>query len=91
MVPLISCVLLVGLFVLQHRGSHTVAFMFPPIIILWLLSIFMIGIYNVIKWNPRIYQAFSPYYIYKFFCVTGKDGWINLGGVFLCVTGLCLF
>lgn len=87
MVPLISCVLLVGLFVLQHRGSHTVAFMFPPIIILWLLSIFMIGIYNVIKWNPRIYQAFSPYYIYKFFCVTGKDGWINLGGVFLCVTG----
>ncbi|KAK2385186.1 potassium transporter [Trifolium repens] len=87
MVPLISCVLLVGLFVLQHRGSHRVAFMFPPIIILWLLSIFMIGIYNVIKWNPRIYQALSPYYIYKFFSVTGKDGWTNLGGVFLCVTG----
>ncbi|XP_057421598.1 potassium transporter 3 [Lotus japonicus] len=87
MVPLISCVLLVGLFVLQHRGSHKVAFMFPPIIILWLLSIFMIGIYNVVKWNPRIYQALSPYYIYKFFRVTGKKGWINLGGVFLCATG----
>ncbi|KAJ1405960.1 Potassium transporter [Sesbania bispinosa] len=87
MVPLISCVLLVGIFILQHRGSHKVAFMFPPIIILWLLSIFLIGIYNVIKWNPRVYQALSPYYIYKFFWVTGKDGWANLGGVFLCVTG----
>ncbi|KAE9597789.1 hypothetical protein Lal_00041515 [Lupinus albus] len=87
MVPLISCVLLVGLFVLQHRGSHKVAFMFPPIMILWLLSIFMVGIYNCIKWNPRVYQALSPYYIYKFFLVTGKDGWANLGGVFLCVTG----
>ncbi|XP_004503657.1 potassium transporter 3 [Cicer arietinum] len=86
-VPLISCVLLVGLFVLQHRGAHTVAFMFPPVIILWLLSIFAIGIYNVIKWNPRIYQALSPYYIFKFFLVTGKDGWVNLGGVFLCVAG----
>ncbi|CAK8579261.1 unnamed protein product [Lathyrus sativus] len=87
MVPLISCVLLVGLFVLQHRGSHAIAFMFPPIIILWLLSIFTIGIYNVIKWNPSIYRALSPYYIYKFFWVTGKGGWTNLGGVFLCVTG----
>ena len=90
MVPLISCVLLVGLFVLQHRGSHKVAFMFPPIIILWLLCIFMLGIYNVVKWNPRVYQALSPYYIYKFFLVTGKNGWISLGGVFLCVTGLSL-
>ncbi|XP_027342338.1 potassium transporter 3 isoform X1 [Abrus precatorius] len=87
MVSLISCVLLIGLFVLQHRGSHKVAFMFPPIIIIWLLSMFLIGIYNVIKWNPRIYQALSPYYIYKFFSVTGRDGWANLGGVFLCVTG----
>ncbi|KAK7318163.1 hypothetical protein RJT34_02862 [Clitoria ternatea] len=87
MVPLISCVLLIGLFVMQHRGSHMIAFTFPPILILWLLSIFMIGLYNIIKWNPRVYQALSPYYIYKFFWVTGKDGWANLGGVFLCVTG----
>ncbi|KAK7369742.1 hypothetical protein VNO80_11786 [Phaseolus coccineus] len=83
----ISCVLLIGLFIMQHRGSYKVAFVFPPIIILWLLTIFMIGIYNVIKWNPRVYEALSPYYIYKFFRLTGKGGWVNLGGVFLCVTG----
>ncbi|WVZ25610.1 hypothetical protein V8G54_004154 [Vigna mungo] len=83
----ISCVLVIGLFVMQHRGSYKVAFVFPPIIILWLLTIFMIGIYNVIKWNPRVYGALSPHYIYKFFRLTGKGGWVNLGGVFLCVTG----
>lgn len=87
MVVLISCVVLVGLFVLQHRGAHTVAFMFAPVMVLWLLLISLVGIYNVIKWNPRVYQALSPYYIYKFFGVTGKDGWANLRGVFLCVTG----
>ena len=91
MVSRISCVLVIGLFVMQHRGSYKVAFVFPPIIILWLLTIFMIGIYNVIKWNPRVYGALSPYYIYKFFRLTGKGGWVNLGGVFLCVTGLHLF
>lgn len=83
----IACVLLVGLFVLQHRGSHKVAFLFTPIMILWLLSVAAVGVYNVIKWNPRVYQALSPYYIYKFFRDTGKDGWISLGGIILCITG----
>lgn len=91
MVIVIACVLLVGLSVLQHRGGHKVAFMFSPIIILWLLLITVIGIYNVIKWNPRIYQALSPYYIYKFFKDTGKDGWISLGGIILCITGKMAF
>ncbi|KAL0015909.1 hypothetical protein SO802_002978 [Lithocarpus litseifolius] len=86
-VIVIACVLLVGLFVLQHRGGHKVAFLFPPIMILWLLSIAVVGIYNVIKWNPRVYQALSPYYVYKFFWDTGKDGWTSLAGIILCVTG----
>ncbi|XP_002509885.2 potassium transporter 3 isoform X1 [Ricinus communis] len=87
MVVLIACIVLIGLFVLQYRGTHRVAFMFAPIVILWLLSIAIIGAYNIIHWNTRIWQALSPYYIYKFFRDTGKDGWISLGGVLLCITG----
>lgn len=83
----IICALLVGLFVLQHRGTSRVAFLFSPIVILWLLSIAAAGIYNIIKWNPRVVQALSPHYIYMFFRDTGKDGWISLGGVLLCITG----
>ncbi|CAN6206422.1 unnamed protein product [Urochloa humidicola] len=83
----IACVVLVGLFALQHRGTHRVAFMFAPIVVLWLLSIGIIGLYNIIHWNPRIFVALSPHYIVKFFKKTGKDGWISLGGVLLAITG----
>ncbi|XP_044477135.1 potassium transporter 3-like isoform X2 [Mangifera indica] len=87
LVVFIACLVLIGHFVLQYCGTYKVAFMFAPIVILWLLSIAAVGIYNIINWNPRVYQALSPYYIYKFFRETGKDGWISLAGVFLCVTG----
>lgn len=87
MVVGITCFALVCLIVRQHRGTHRVGIAFAPIVILWLLSIALLGIYNITKWNPRIFQALSPYYIYKFFRNTGKDGWISLAGIFLCVTG----
>ena len=61
--------------------------MFTPIMILWLLSLTAVGIYNILRWNPGVYQALSPYYIFKFFKVTGIDGWIALGGLLLCVSG----
>ncbi|KAG5534631.1 hypothetical protein RHGRI_022676 [Rhododendron griersonianum] len=86
-VLLIACVILVGLFALQHYGTHRVAFIFAPIVIIWLISIFSIGVYNTIKWNPKIVHAISPYYIVKFFSETGKDGWISLGGILLSITG----
>ncbi|KAG8079007.1 hypothetical protein GUJ93_ZPchr0007g4506 [Zizania palustris] len=86
-VVLLSCIILVGLFALQHRGTQKVAFMFAPIVIIWLFCIGGIGLYNIIHWNPRIYQALSPYYIVKFFKTTGRDGWIALGGILLSMTG----
>ncbi|XP_024030842.1 potassium transporter 3, partial [Morus notabilis] len=86
-VVIIACFLLVLLFVLQHRGFHKLAFMFTPIVILWLLSIAAVGIYNILRWNPVVYRALSPYYGYNFFKLTGKDGFISLGGILLCLTG----
>jgi len=85
---LLACVILVGLFALQHCGTHKVAFMFAPIVIIWLVSILSIGLYNIIHWNPKIVHALSPHYIIKFFSQTGKDGWISLGGVLLSITGM---
>ncbi|KAK6161606.1 hypothetical protein DH2020_004987 [Rehmannia glutinosa] len=86
-VRLLSCIILVGLFALQHCGTHRVGFMFAPVVIVWLISIFAIGLYNTIQWNPKIVYALSPHYIIKFFGQTGKDGWISLGGVLLSITG----
>ncbi|CAI0414746.1 unnamed protein product [Linum tenue] len=80
-------VLLLSLFVLQYQGTHKVAFIFSPVVLLWLLSIAALGVYNIMHWNPRIYEALSPIYIYRFFRLTGIDGWISLGGALLCITG----
>ncbi|KAM3289321.1 potassium transporter 4 [Capsicum chacoense] len=83
----LSCVILVGLFALQYAGTHRVGFLFAPIVVIWLISIMLIGLYNTIIWNPKIVYALSPSYIVKFFEETGKDGWISLGGVLLSVAG----
>ncbi|XP_028063823.1 probable potassium transporter 13 isoform X2 [Camellia sinensis] len=84
---LIACVILVGIFALQHYGTHRVGFLFAPILISWLVCISGIGIYNIIYWNPQVVYATSPYYAYNFFKLAGKDGWRSLGGVVLCITG----
>ncbi|WMV59407.1 hypothetical protein MTR67_052792 [Solanum verrucosum] len=86
-VLILSCIVLVGLFALQHSGTHRVGFLFAPIVTIWLISIFLIGLYNTIFWNPKIVSALSPYYIVKFFKETGKDGWVSLGGVLLSIAG----
>ncbi|KAL5977224.1 Potassium transporter [Asimina triloba] len=83
----IACVLLVGLFALQHYGTHRVGFLFAPIVMAWLLCISGVGIYNTVHWNPSVVKALSPYYAYKFFRKVGMDGYRSLGGILLCVTG----
>lgn len=80
-----------GLFALQHYGTHRVGFLFAPILIAWLGCISIIGVYNMAKWNPGVVCALSPYYVYKFFKEAGKDGWRSLGGLALCITGVFCF
>lgn len=87
-IVLIACVILVSLFALQHFGTRNVGFMFAPIVITWLLCISSIGIYNIIRWNPKVFRAISPYYMFNFFRKTRVDGWESLGGIVLCITGV---
>ncbi|XP_077222245.1 potassium transporter 6-like isoform X1 [Tasmannia lanceolata] len=83
----IACFILVCLFALQHYGTHRVGFLFAPIVVTWLLCISTIGVYNIFRWNPHVYQALSPYYMYKFLKKTQRSGWMSLGGILLCITG----
>ncbi|KAJ6324277.1 hypothetical protein OIU76_011558 [Salix suchowensis] len=83
----VACTILIGLFALQHYGTHRVGFLFAPVVFVWLMCISAIGIYNIIHWNPHVYQALSPYYMYKFLRKTQRGGWMSLGGILLCITG----
>ncbi|KAL9265742.1 Potassium transporter 6-like protein [Drosera capensis] len=83
----IACLVLIGLFWIQHFGTHRLGFLFAPIMVIWLFCISSIGLYNTLYWNPHIYQALSPYYMYKFLKKTQDGGWKSLGGILLCMTG----
>ncbi|KAJ8775138.1 hypothetical protein K2173_020142 [Erythroxylum novogranatense] len=83
----VTCAILVFLFALQHYGTHKVGFLFAPIVVTWLVCISAIGLYNIVQWNPHVYQALSPYYMYKFLKKTQTKGWMSLGGMLLCITG----
>ncbi|KAK8592960.1 hypothetical protein V6N12_045052 [Hibiscus sabdariffa] len=82
-----ACAILIFLFALQHYGTHRVGFLFAPVVMTWLLCISAIGVYNIFHWNPHVYKALSPYYMYKFLKKTQKGGWMSLGGILLCITG----
>lgn len=83
----VACIILVFLFYLQHYGTHRIGFLFAPVVITWLFCISAIGVYNIVHWNPHVYKALSPYYMYKFLKKTQRDGWMSLGGILLCITG----
>ncbi|KAF5961722.1 hypothetical protein HYC85_002931 [Camellia sinensis] len=83
----VTCIILVLLFALQHYGTHRIGFLFAPVVITWLLCISAIGVYNIVHWNPHVYKALSPYYMYKFLKKTQRGGWMSLGGILLCITG----
>ncbi|KAJ7520780.1 hypothetical protein O6H91_19G022500 [Diphasiastrum complanatum] len=86
-IDLIACIVLVGLFALQHFGTRKVAFMFAPIVLAWLFCISSIGIYNIFRWNPHVFCALSPYYMYNYLSKMGTAGWASLGGILLSITG----
>ncbi|RHN56541.1 putative potassium transporter [Medicago truncatula] len=91
-VVIVSCIILVGLFSIQHHGTHRVAFMFAPVVAAWLLCISGIGIYNIFRWNRQVYRALSPVYMFRFLKTTGIEGWLSLSGViaFTCLVYPCL-
>ncbi|XP_077226973.1 potassium transporter 5-like [Tasmannia lanceolata] len=86
-IVIISVVILILLFSVQRFGTDKVGHSFAPIILLWFSFISVIGVYNIFKHDVRALRAFNPKYIIDYFKRNGREGWISLGGVVLCITG----
>ncbi|KAF7822183.1 potassium transporter 25-like [Senna tora] len=82
-----ACVILVGLFMLQHYGTHRIGFMFAPIISVWLLFVGGVGVYNIFHWNKEIFYKISPVYMFKFVRDFNIKRWRLLGNIILCAAG----
>lgn len=85
-IELITIVILIGLFFIQSRGTTRVGTLFGPVLLLWFLTMALIGVGNIL-FEPGILRAINPLYALEFFWHNGWHGFMILGTVFLVVTG----
>ena len=83
--PLAS-IILVFLFSAQRRGTGSVGAVFGPVMMLWFLTLAVLGVANILK-HPGIIYAVNPVHAVSFFIRNGHLGFLVLGSVFLVVTG----
>lgn len=82
----ISAGILIALFMVQSRGTASVARFFGPITALWFLTLATLGLLHIFD-APRILMGLSPHYGVLFLLDNGFLGFVILGSVFLAVTG----
>ena len=82
----VTLVVLLFLFSAQKKGTGTVGRVFGPIMILWFLTIGLLGLLKILQ-IPRVMQAINPLYAIEFFANNGWQGFVALSAVFLAVTG----
>lgn len=72
-------------FFLQRFGSQKMGNAFGPLMTIWFVLLFVLGI-NQIWDNPFVLKALNPYYAYDLLSNYPNGFWL-LGAVFLCTTG----
>ena len=82
----ITIAILIGLFVVQRRGTGTVGGWFGPIILAYLATLAGLGAMRIAE-RPEVVAALSPSWALHFFMLDPKLGFLALGSVFLAVTG----
>ncbi len=84
-VPL-TILILLGLFLIQKRGTAAVGVLFGPVMVLWFVTLGVLGARNIIM-NPHVLYALSPHHAVNFFIAEGFTAFLALGSVVLAVTG----
>jgi KUP system potassium uptake protein len=78
--------ILIGLFMIQRRGTASIGRLFGPVMVVWFVVIGLLGLINI--WAaPEILKAFSPIEAARFVAVNPVIAFAVMGGVFLALTG----
>ena len=81
-----AAVILLFLFAVQPFGTAVIGRLFGPIMLAWFAVIAALGVYGILQ-HPQVFIAIDPRYGYDYLSRGGFQGFLVLGGVFLCVTG----
>ncbi|MBU3689218.1 MAG: potassium transporter Kup [Acidimicrobiales bacterium mtb01] len=82
----IAIVILVGLFLVQRKGTGAVGKVFGPIMMIWFATLALLGLSHVID-NPDIINSVNPKYAIDYFTHESGKAFLSLGSIFLVVTG----
>ena len=82
----ITCVILLGLFLMQSRGTGSVGRLFGPVMVTWFLVLGALGAYHASK-NTAVFGAVDPRHAVAFFEEHKLRGITVLGSVVLTITG----
>ncbi|KAI8618750.1 potassium transporter-domain-containing protein [Chytriomyces sp. MP71] len=84
----LSCIVLFLLLMIQRFGTSKALKFYGPIMITWFLCIAIVGLYNIIIFNPAILIAISPHCIAKLFIENPQAAFVITSQVVLAVTGV---
>ncbi len=87
-IPVVPIVLIIiaMLFFIQQFGTNFIGSYFGPVMLVWFVMLALLGLSQIIM-NPFILESLSPVYAYRFLSEF-PGGFILLGAVFLCTTGV---
>ena len=81
-----SIVILIGLFLIQARGTDTVGRLFGPVMIFYFGVIAALGIIQIVA-HPAVIAGLNPMWAVHFIAANPPLAFLALGSVVLCVTG----
>jgi KUP system potassium uptake protein len=82
----ISVAVIILLFAMQYRGTHSVGRVFGPIMAIWFVVLAILGVGQIVH-RPDVLMAISPWYAVKLCMIYKYLAFVVLGAVVLCVTG----
>ena len=87
-IPVVPIVLLIlgVIFFIQQFGTNFVGSSFGPIMVIWFSTLGILG-FSQLALHPDILRAVNPVYAFRFL-TEYPGGFILLGAVFLCTTGV---
>lgn len=81
-----TLVILLSLFSLQRHGTARVGILFGPIMVVWFVTLGVLGVESIIN-HPEVIKAIAPWYAAAFIIHNQLTGFLVLIGVFLVATG----
>jgi KUP system potassium uptake protein len=82
----LTLVILIGLFLLQSRGTDRIGKLFGPVMVVWFVTLAVLGLAAILK-APGILKAANPWYGIALFVREPWVAFVSLGSVVLAVTG----